>query len=318
MKFLSNVFLSGVASVALLSATAGAREEESAEFATDPITPATTLELHRTHGGQYAIPTIVEGQGPMDFLVDTGANRTAVLSPLAVKLGLLSQEDHEAMLYGLTGSVMTRLLDVQRLDFGAGDVGPLETALIPLGPDVYLTAYGVLGADAFEDDIIAIDLDNEQLRIGVPPPAPSVQRHLFTLDEQGLLRATIRVGGVTATAIIDTGSTRTIGNSSLMNAVGGSRPAMFVDLSGITAARGDQAGTVLMESVRLGSVCRRSFRMLRADLDIFDTLEIQGPAVIVGLDYLEGSTITIDRPNGRFTVAGASGTCRGRSSSLRD
>jgi predicted aspartyl protease len=318
MNYLSKILWASTASVALLAATASADNEESAGYTTDPSTPAITLDLHRTHGGQYAVPTIVEGQGPMDFLVDTGANRTAVLSPLAVKLGMLSQEDHEAMLYGLTGSVMTRLLDVETLDYGVGNVGPLETALIPLGPDVFLTAYGVLGADAFEDDVIAIDLDNEQLRIGVPSPSPSVRRHLFSLDEQGLLRATIRVGGVTATAIIDTGSTHTIGNSSLMNAVGGSRPAMFVDLSGVTAGRGDQAGTVLMESVRLGSVCRRSFRMLRADLDIFDTLEIQGPAVIVGLDYLEGSTITIDRPRGRFTVAGNSGSCRGRSSSLRD
>jgi predicted aspartyl protease len=318
MNYLSNILLAGTASMALLAAAAGAENEARANFTTDPVTPAITLDLHRTHGGQFAIPTTVEGQGPMDFLVDTGANRTAVLSPLAVKLGLLSQEEHEAMLYGLTGSVMTRLLDVETLDYGVGNVGPLETALIPLGPDVYLTAYGVLGADAFEGDVIAIDLDSEQLRIGVPSPSTNVQRHLFSVDEQGLLRATIRVGGVTATAIIDTGSTRTIGNSSLMNAVGGSRPAMFVDLSGITAARGDQAGTVLMESVRLGSVCRRSFRMLRADLDIFDTLEIQGPAVIVGLDFLEGSTITIDRPHGRFTVSGSGGTCRGRSSSLRD
>lgn len=318
MKSFSSFLLAGSAALALLApgtALATATDPEDAQS----VPARFTIPMHETHGGQYAVPTTVEGYGPMDFLVDTGANRTAVLTPLAVKLGLLTQEEHETILYGMTGSVETRVLRVDSLDFGTGDVGPLDTALVPLGPDVYLTAYGLLGADAFEDDIIAVDLRADELRIGVPTPSPSLTRNLFQIDEEGLLRATVFVSGVRAVAIVDTGSTRTIGNSALINAVGASRPAMFVDLSGVTPSSGGQAGTVLVESMRLGDVCQRSFRMLRADLAIFDTLDIGNePAVIVGLDFLEDATITIDRPRGVFEVTGGRGVCRGRSTSLRD
>jgi predicted aspartyl protease len=281
--------------------------------------PIQTISMHETRGGQYAIPTVVEGHGPVDFLVDTGANNTAVLTPLAIKLGLLGQEEHDAVLHGMTGSVETRLLRVDELDFGAGNVGPLQTALIPLAPDTYLTAHGLLGADAFATEIIAIDFVAEELRIGVASPNPNIRRNLFEIDADGLLRGTVNVSGIRATAIIDTGSTHTIANSSLLNAVSVTRPAMFMELSGVTSSDGAQAGTVLVETIRLGGLCRRGFRVLRSDLAIFDTLGIgDEPSIIIGLDFLDDAIITIDRPGGVFVVSSGAGTCRGRSTSLRD
>jgi predicted aspartyl protease len=281
--------------------------------------PEITIPMHTTHGGQYAVATTVEGYGPMDFLVDTGANRTAVLTPLAVKLGLLAQDQQDAVLHGMTGTIDTRILRVDELDFGMGNVGPLDTALVPLAPDVYLTAHGLLGADAFDSEIIAIDFASEELRVGVPSPQPNIRRHLFEIDADGLLRADIIVSGIRATAIIDTGSTHTIANSALINAVSVSRPAMFLDMSGVTGGSGVQAGTVFVETMRLGGVCQRGFRVLRSDVEIFETLDLDGePAIIIGLDFLATATITIDRPGGVFQITSGTGTCRGRSTSLRE
>lgn len=275
-------------------------------------TPEIVIEVHQTEGGQYAVPTSVEGHQPLDFVIDTGANRTAILMPLALKLGLLSQEEHDLMIHGLNSAFVSRELEVRELEFGSGQIGPLQTALLPLTNDGYITAYGLLGADAFESQVIALDLDDLELRIGVDAPDARRDRNMFEIDDFGLLRARADIAGVDAIVIIDSGSTRTFANNALLHAVNARRTSARITFSGVNPDAVDRVAGSFVDWVRVGSLCRRNFHVVRSDLHIFETLEIADqPAMIIGLDFLQGMTLTIDRESGVFALDGPfGGSCR--------
>src|SRR5690349_20565118 len=56
--------------------------------------------------GRITVPVRVNGEGPFDFVVDTGANRTVIAGELAAELGL--PDDGPASIHGIVGVEPTR------------------------------------------------------------------------------------------------------------------------------------------------------------------------------------------------------------------
>lgn len=309
-----NLAATVLAAAAFAPGSAGADRSVLRADGSDRVNSAITIELHRTDGGQYAVPTSVEGHEPLSFIVDTGANRTAILLPLALQLNLLSQEEHDLVIHGLTASFESRELEVRSVEFGTGRVGPLQTALVPLTTDEQINAYGLLGADAFANQVIALDLEDEELRVGVAPLRRDANNNTHEIDRFGLLRAQADIVGINAHVIIDSGSTHTIANSALLDAMNARRTSSRLNLAGMNPDMVQRADGAFVDWIRVGSLCRRNMHVVRADLEIFETLGFgTEPALIIGLDWLDDMTITVDRHEGVFELAGEyGGSCRMR------
>jgi hypothetical protein len=103
-----------------------------------------------------------------------------------------------------------------------------------------------------------------------------------------LLALDVRVGGVRAKAIIDTGAQVTIGNLALREALARHwmKDAKKEEIIGVTldVTRGD---TVVSPPILVGSLQFRSVNVTYADMFIFDLWKLtREPTLVLGMDVL--------------------------------
>jgi len=274
------------------------------------------LELRQSYAGHYVLPTMVGDRGPFPFILDTGANHTAILEVLAHQLDLSLQDGVPDTLYGLTGSSATVILGVAAIDFGAGP-SPVERAVtIDADVNADLVAFGILGTDAFEGQQLEIDLSDYVIRVN-PSAAEEWTGLEGRISANGQLLARGTVSGVPTTFMIDTGATRSFINRALAEEIVAGRQMRNIEVHGMSA-QGGNAGEVGIGTVRVSGLCHRNVRALASDFPIFETLGLNDtPAMIVGLDLLDHGQIRIDFASGEFNID-SSAACRRRSSSMLD
>ncbi|WP_421785787.1 aspartyl protease family protein [Hyphobacterium sp.] len=272
------------------------------------------IELRQAYSGHYVIPTTIGGQGPYPFILDTGANHTALLEALAYQLGLSFADGTPDTFYGLTGAGPTVILGVSRIDFGAGPA-PVERAItIDADINANLVAFGILGTDAFGDSRLEIDLRDYVIRID-PSSEWETADFAGVIDNIGMMRVMGSVNGIETVFIVDTGATRSFINEALADAVMTDRQVRNIEVFGLGPQSG-QAGEMGIGTVRFSGLCIRNARALATDFPIFETLGLADtPAMIVGLDMLDHGVIRIDFAASQFRVE-SSAACRRRSSSL--
>ncbi|MET0533257.1 MAG: retropepsin-like aspartic protease, partial [Steroidobacter sp.] len=118
--------------------------EEVIVDAPEPRYVAPTL---RDKIGRVWAPVYINGKGPFRLVLDTGANRTAVIPALANRLGT-PLETNPVKLLGATGSSMVPIIKVASIEVGDLWLGDRKVAIVP---DVFGGAEGVLGADGLSD-----------------------------------------------------------------------------------------------------------------------------------------------------------------------
>jgi len=274
------------------------------------------LELRQSYAGHYVLPTMVGDRGPFPFILDTGANHTAILEVLAHQLNLSLEDGVPDTLYGLTGSSSTVVLNLAPLDFGAGPTPVNRAVTVDADVNADLVAFGIIGTDAFRGQRLEIDLSDYVIRIN--PPLSNQWTSLDgRISDIGLLLAQGSVSGVPTTFMIDTGATRSFINRDLAEAVVAGRQMQNIQIHGMSS-QGGYAGEVGIGTVRVTGLCHRNVRALASDFPIFETLGLDdAPAMIIGLDLLDHGQIQIDFVTGQFTI-NSSAACRRRSSSMLD
>ena len=89
------------------------------------------------------VPVMVNGQGPFQFVVDTGADRTVVSEDLADRLGL--PKAGTAKLHAMGGSADVRLVKIDTVQVSNNTARKVHAAALPkrnVGAD------GLLGIDS--------------------------------------------------------------------------------------------------------------------------------------------------------------------------
>ncbi len=273
-----------------------------AMLAMQPALPAASdsggVPLLRTPSGHYSVDVRIEAQGPWPFLVDTGASHTAIAEPLAVHFGHVPADRHTEV-QTLTTRYRAERFVVREIEIGPLRIETLDSVIAPIEPDDTLTAYGLLGADAFDLPVLQIDLANGRLAFDAPGPA----RHDATVDpETRLIFATARVGRFETPVhvLVDTGAPQTLINPALARRLAGFDPVLRLGVSDMAdLVRVDDARIMRLETIRVGGLCPRRMTGIEADLDIFRALGWRGePAMVLGLDALAGAVITIARDSG--------------------
>ena len=94
----------------------------------------------------------------------------------------------------------------------------MGTTTLPIVPDVFGGADGVLGNEALGDKRIYIDFRRDRIEImrsRSERPGVGMSKIPLKLTRGKLLAFKTRIGSVATTAVIDTGAQRTIGNQAL-------------------------------------------------------------------------------------------------------
>ncbi|MEO8224184.1 MAG: aspartyl protease family protein [Gammaproteobacteria bacterium] len=263
-------------------------EEQSLEEVVVSTTePRYVAPTRRDRIGRIWAPVYLNGQGPFRLVLDTGANRSAVIPRVADALGESARTSRTVRVRGVTGTAMAPLIRVDRMDIG--DL-LLEPVLLPVVPDVFGGADGVLGSEGLQDKRVVIDFKHDSItvrRSRREKPGDGFQTSRITFLREGLPAIEVLIGRVRTTAIIDTGAPDSLGNMALLAALRKeSRDDPTTEIVGVTLDV-EQGSRIPMPTIYLQGVKVRGAVLTFGDVHIFRHWGMtREPTIMLGMDVL--------------------------------
>ncbi|HXO65467.1 MAG TPA: retroviral-like aspartic protease family protein [Steroidobacteraceae bacterium] len=258
-----------------------------AQVVVETTEPRYVAPTRRDRIGRIWAPVMIDGKGPFRLVLDTGASHSAIIPRTALALGI-STPGQMTKVTGFTGSAVVPSVTVERMQVGDIDISPYT---LPIVPDVFGGADGVLGYETLSDKRIYADFGHDKLTIarshGDRTPM-GFEKIPIKMLEGGLLVADIKVGGIHTKAIIDTGSQGSVGNLALLDALMRHPPkdAKRDSIIGVTLAV--QSGDDLpAPAIQMGSLTIEGVRILFGDMYLFQHWQMTNkPTMVLGMDLL--------------------------------
>lgn len=285
----------GVAALAL-SASAAANlpqstassDEELTEIVVQAHEPRYVAPTRRDRIGRVWVPVYINDKGPFRLVLDSGATNSAVIPRVATELGLSTADSPQVLMRGVTGAAVTPTIRVQSLAVGDLEVGK---SLLPLVPDAFGGAEGLLGTEGMADKRIYIDFLHDFVNISRSKNRRAeVGFHALPLIRGAgkLLVVRATVSGVRARAIIDTGAQASVGNLPLREAIERHRrdKGSADVITGATGATQTGEGFPI-QNIVLGDVAIQNAHITFGDMHIFSHWDAsEEPTLLIGMDIL--------------------------------
>ncbi|MBS0461850.1 MAG: retroviral-like aspartic protease family protein [Proteobacteria bacterium] len=278
----------------------------AANGAADPVrppaapTPVGSMGLHADGNGRMQADVLLDGRGPFRFTVDSAATGVAISQALAARLGLRTGGATQVTGGIGHGSSQTVAVDTLRTD-----LFDLRGAPLPALPG--LAADGVLGMAPFAHGRIELDLTARTLIASPSAPTPAGFAAIAGELRHGILIVDVRIDGVPAKALVDTGAPYDIGNPQLQAALGLTPGDARLSPGGTFADGFGQERMVEQATparIDIGAVTFARPAVRFADMPVFRTLGLDdGPALILGMDQLSRmGAIAIDFPRAELQL----------------
>jgi hypothetical protein len=119
------------------------------------------------HGSLPVIAVLVNGQGPFDFIVDTGASHLVIGQDLATELDLPGGDGNLPGL-GAGGAIAPARTRLRELRVGTAALHDAEAGVMDLAAvsrTAETTISGILGYPFFADRIVTIDYPAREFRL---------------------------------------------------------------------------------------------------------------------------------------------------------
>lgn len=282
--------IAGAASLALLAPHAAAQSVRKATGTRIANAADTELDVMAAWVDRYGRPTVkvtLNGAGPFDFLVDTGANTTVVAQRHIEALGIPYTGMVEVN--GTTGTRDFPLAEIRQLEAGSAT---RERLTVAVATDANLLREdGILGADVFAGRRLTFNIPGKT--VTVESPARNRWRRArsnLTIRNGNLAEIDGRIGKVSAKFMLDTGSDECIINGPLRERLKEAYPRMpHLDEATVRGVTGHViVGDYLeLPDVRMGNVIIRDAGAVVADVPIFRIWGLEEePAMIVGVNVL--------------------------------
>lgn len=265
------------------------------------------------YGGWLIVPVFVNGQGPYDFLVDTGTSRTLIFQNLAdtLKLAPPSGEARRVVTVGATGTYPTTL--VAAVDVGGVRLDNLETVVLPDWRVDGRAPQGIVGLDFFRRYAVEFDAAAGRVRFhSTPPETPTGWRRARARRDTrfDLLIVQGRLNRRRIDMLVDTGAMRTLLNDAALGELT-RRPALSF-LDPVDDARGfvidgldkrHLIRAVKVREIRVGEA-RWSLRLIAVyNATIFKELSRNStPFGLFGADLLRDRSFIVDYAGGRIDI----------------
>lgn len=251
-------------------------------------------ELPATQGKYEHLlaPVTINGQGPFNFLLDTGANVSCVSRSLMDRLEL--EPSGTAQVHTVVGVRERPLVTLDQLQVGPRFRRKVRAPALPIkGTD----ADGVLGVDWLKGQRLVLDFKARKLEItksksdvGEPGRAvvvPARRRYgQLTIVDADL-------SGERISAIIDSGAQASLCNSRLRELVRAqeARSGRVLERRTVRmetlAGEGFSGEEVFLPFLRLGGLHLGNVPVTCADMHVFDIWDLKNtPAIVIGMDLL--------------------------------
>ncbi|HVQ09572.1 MAG TPA: retroviral-like aspartic protease family protein [Allosphingosinicella sp.] len=309
----SALMLAGLGAALIMGAPSRAQEAPPAAApAADPVpTPADlqqaeTLGLSEDNHSRMTVPVQIDGRGPFDFIVDTGAERTVISRELASALDLAPGQT--ATVHSMSEVSQIRTVVIPNLRIGSRSVLGINA---PALAHANLGASGMLGVDSLQTQRVVFDFGRREMTI-----TPSRRREerwpegTIVVTGRRLLGRLVLVDaaldGQRIWVVIDTGSEISVGNSRLRAALqrsgrlGVMAPIRMMSVTGGVV----DAEYTIARRVRIGGIDIHDLPVAFHDAHPFQHLGLSNrPALLLGMDALQlFERVSVDFANRRVRV----------------
>jgi hypothetical protein len=237
---------------------------------------------------RLSVEVRVNGRGPYQFVVDSGADTSVIGLRIARDLQL--PLGTPVTLNNMTDRNIVDRVRVDSLSLGPSTIRNLQ---LPALREADLGGAGMIGIDALARQRLMMDFEKRLIRIeDASKPVRSQPGDIVVtarLQRGQLILTEVKAGRLSLDAVIDTGSQITIGNLALRDKLIRSRLYRFktVTATGVTGTTVNLQLAQIGE-LRLGSVVLRNVPMAFADVPPFEVFGLSGkPALLLGTDLLE-------------------------------
>ena len=272
----------------------------------DKTTQTEDVKFKNEPDDRMTVPVKLSGNGPFRFLVDTGADRTAVSRQIVAALNLPSAGGVE--LHSVTGVSEVTTAKVGELEFTHPPEHSIEAAVLDRAN---MGADGIVGVDVLRSQRVQFDFENKIMSI-VPSnmPDPSFDEGSIVVRakrKNGRLIVTdADANGQDLTVVLDTGSQVSIGNRALRRRLLGNSlvdVAKSVELESVTGSKiiGDY---MFVRELTIGGISLTNLAVVFTDAHTFKQLGLENkPALLLGMNAIRAfKKVSIDFANRKFRV----------------
>ena len=237
---------------------------------------------------RLSVPVTINGRGPFLFIVDSGADSSAVGSGVAQQLQL--PPGTPVHLNGMTARTLVDRVRVATLGVGPTTIHDLQ---LPVLREVDMGGAGIIGIDALMQQRLMMDFEKRFIKVeDARTKVRSLPGEIVIVGRRRrgqLILAQVRAGNQRLDAIIDTGSEITVGNLALRYRLLRKRRAQVrsLDLIGVTGEK-IVVQLAIIDELQLGPILIRDVPIAFADLPPFKLFGLADqPALMLGTDILE-------------------------------
>ncbi|SFJ80041.1 Aspartyl protease [Sphingomonas sp. NFR04] len=274
-------------------------DPETAPAAGQP--DAIQLALGETNA-RLTVPVAITQQGPYNFIIDTGAERTVVSRELAARLGLAAGASVHVT--SMTGRSLATTVIVP--DLKIESIGTAHQIVAPAFDAANIGAAGLLGIDTLRDHEVTIDFDTATMAVRPSVKRKRHEKHdadeivVSAKDQFGQLIVTdAYYGNARVQVVLDTGSQVTMGNEALRRKVGKSVGVLqTIELTSVDGGKTlAQYGHV--PDMRVSNVAFDALPVAFAEAEPFKRFGLtRRPAIMLGMDAMRSfRRVEIDFPN---------------------
>ena len=272
----------------------------------DKTTQTEDVKFRTDADERMTVPVHLQGSGPYRFLVDTGADRTAISRQLADRLQL--KVGQRANLHSVAGPSLVMTATVPHLQLTRK---AMKVTDAPLLERANMGADGIIGVDALRSQRVMFDFEAKTMSI-VPAATPDFKAEPGTIVVEAtrkngrLVLTEARADGARLSVVLDTGAQVSIGNEALRqrlqgrNMLKGSQP---VELESVTGQKitGD---FMMIRELEIGGVSLRNLGVVFADAHTFRQLKLdRKPALLLGMNAMRAfKKVSIDFANKKLRV----------------
>jgi predicted aspartyl protease len=237
---------------------------------------------------RLTVPVRVNGRGPYNFVVDSGADTSVVGLRIAQELSL--PLGTPVTLNAMTARHVVDRVQVAELSIGSTRFRNLQ---LPALRELDVGGDGLIGIDALVQQRLMMDFEKRAIKVeDARLPVKSYPGEIIVTARRQrgqLILTQVKAAGLPLDAVIDTGTQVTIGNLALRDKLIRAHRDKFwtVQATGVTGVTVDLQMAVIGE-LQLGPVTLRNVPMAFADVPPFALFGLaKKPSLLLGTDILE-------------------------------
>lgn len=292
-----------------------------AAFAAEPVA---VIPFRTDYNGWLTVEARVKGQGPLDFIIDTGSTRTLIFEQTVALIGGVRPSNGAPVsVIGLSSQKKFPTFYVGDVEIGGQTMPDLLTVILPDWRVEGRAPHGVIGLDFLEQFHVEFDSEAGLMRLfqstdPYAPPARSwksaaIARETFHLEEkEGLYLVDVSLNAARVPFMIDLGATGSIVNERAANlGAKGDRTGFAISInrgrgaSRIKDASSEKATTSYRQfsRVRIGKTVWRDVGFSVFEAPIFAELGVEDePFGLIGVNLFEHRSFAFDFAHGRLFI----------------